>query len=131
MTRAPRRAGLSLVEVLVALALWALFATAVATFLAAAHDATDAARRLEAATAARTALRHQGDAALAALPLCPPGTPAARPCRRSDVRCDFAAPHAPCDGGTLHRIQIAGLAPDVANGDAEAGAEIDVWRYRP
>mgnify|MGYP007057081496 CR=1 FL=1 len=74
-------------------------------------------------------------AALAALPACPPDGPAASPCLRSDARCDVLAPHAPCDGGALHRVRIVGASlgpdPDTATEDASVGAAIDVWRYRP
>lgn len=119
---ASRRAGLGLVEVLVALALWTLFATAVGTLLLAAKDATRAARALEAATATRTALRHEGRTAWADLPACPEGAPPSRLCVRTDVRCDVAAPDGPCDGGALHHVRLEG--PDLE-------PPLDVWRYRP
>jgi prepilin-type N-terminal cleavage/methylation domain-containing protein len=125
-------AGLTLIEVLVATALFALFAAVAASGLITAVRLQADALALSARSAAFEPLLLAGADALDDLPFCP-GTagpaPAAAPgpdpsvCRRADERCDRVAGTVVCDGGPLRRVRLA-LAGD---GAAASGWEVVAW----
>jgi prepilin-type N-terminal cleavage/methylation domain-containing protein len=126
------RSGLTLVEVLVATALFGLFAAVAASGLITALRLQAAATTLAARTAAFEPLLLAGAAALDELPACgaaagpaaspaPAGEPAV--CRRADERCRLFAGAVRCDGGPLRRVRLALVGED---GDG-AGPEVVAW----
>jgi prepilin-type N-terminal cleavage/methylation domain-containing protein len=113
------RAGLTLVEVLVATALFGLFAAVSMAGLVTALRLQAEATTLAARTAAFEPLLLVGGAVLDAVPSCgaaasapdaaPESATASAPvvCRRSDERCRLFAGVLACDGGPLRRVRLA------------------------
>ena len=126
------RGGLTLVEVLVATALFGLFAAVSVAGLVTALRLQAEAASLAARTAAFESLLLAGGSALDGVPPCgaveePARDPATRStpvvCRRSDDRCRVLAGALTCDGGPLRRVRLA-----IVGGRGDwTGAEVVAW----
>lgn len=132
MTGSTAGGGLTLVEVLVATALFGLFAAVSVSGLLTALRLQAEAASLAARTAAFEPLLLAGGAALDRVPFCTAaGEPGSEPatgsaptvCRRADERCRVLAGALTCDGGPLRRVRLA------IQGDATAAAagEVVAW----
>lgn len=136
-SRRTHRAALTLVEVLVATALFGTFAAVTAAGLVSALRLQAAAASVQARTAAFEPLILAGAAALDDVPFCaeapdPPAGVAATVCRRTDETCRLVAGTIACDGGPLRRVRLGitgGSATRAADGGSTAagGAGIVVW----
>ena len=132
----PRPAGLTLVEVLVAMAVLAVLATAASGLLIGAARLQASAATTSARVAALDPYLLAAGSRIAALPACPgpiegplaaPGEALPEPaaCRADVRRCRVEAGVVACDGGGIVRSRIRALVGD------EPGPAVEVWSVAP
>lgn len=121
-----RRHGMTLIEVLVALAVFAIFAASAVGLLSTGLRAGAAAGRAAEATAALEPHTVPARIEAAPPPACAPGT-AGSACTAERTRCRLTAASVVCDGsGSLWRTVVRFAPPSGAVG-ARRPTEIRVW----